>query len=184
MVNYKFMELRLKGTTPKWNYSNHILEDFFCLRLPNPFSNGCLFGAIQSKQAVHGDLWYTISSFFPRPLFRRWREGELGGIFFIFNCPTRDSWMDATETESDFKSHCSTHFPLVAILRDVLRDTRRFIHKNPNAFWGWGTNSFIWLQKVLLEISFYTFLSSSSSINCHGMLLTHHGMLSETMNYH
>lgn len=65
--------------------------------------------------------------------------------------------MDATETESDFKSHCSTHFPLVAILRDVLRDTRRFIHKNPNAFWGWKNEFFHLITKSFLEISFYTF---------------------------
>lgn len=38
-MNYKlFMELRLKGTTPKWNYSNHILKTLFFL-LSNPFSN-------------------------------------------------------------------------------------------------------------------------------------------------
>lgn len=158
----------------EWNYSNHILKVvvFFLLSLsfPNPFSNGCLFGAIQSKQAVHGDLWYTISSLFSEPNNGlRGEEGELGGIFFIFNCPTRDSWMDATETESDFKSS------LFHTLSTRRMATRRFyetldvsfIKTRRMPFGDGGTNSFIWLQeKFFLWNKLFTPFRRRLSINC------------------
>lgn len=71
------MEPRLKGTTPKWNYSNHILEDFFVFAFQIRFRWMFVWcHSAETSRARGLAIHDFLSSFKAQPLSVR----RLGGI--------------------------------------------------------------------------------------------------------